>query len=237
MEPPYLLVSGLLTTPAIWSLVKPLFPKTPLFFAPLEKSTIKEQALELHEYLLKHGITSCHLIGHSMGGAIALEYTLLHKERVKSLTLCNSFAKLGKKERWLVYLNLGGVLLHIPRKWMVKGSLPLLFSKKASSYIKQLYVNMSEHVPKHYLKGQLLACLSFNREKELKEIKVPTYILVSQNDSLLSTTHSHILSQGIPEAQLITLSSEGHIPELEAPQEFVKEILRPKGSLSQVPSP
>lgn len=234
-EPPYLFISGLLTTPTIWSLTKPLFPHALLFFAPLDKQTIQEQALELHAYLLKHGISKCHLIGHSMGGAIALEYTLTHKERVKSLTLCNSFAKLEKKERWLIYLNLVGVLLHIPRKWIIKGSLPLLFSKKASSYIKQLYETMTAQVPKNYFKTQLRACLSFDREKNLAEVKVPTYIIMSHKDQLLSGKHSQTLSQGIPGATLIQLPSEGHTPQLEAPQAFVKEILRPKEPLSPVP--
>ncbi|MBP9842199.1 MAG: alpha/beta hydrolase [Simkaniaceae bacterium] len=225
MTYPYVLISGLLTTPSIWNLAAPLLPSTPLYYAPLGKNTIQEEALALHRYLLKLGITECHLIGHSMGGTIALEYTLLHKERVKSLSLCSTFSHLLYKERSLARLNLIASLIHIPKLTMIKATLPLLFSPKASPYAKQLYIHMAKEIPSAVFQRQLRACLAFNREKDLPLISVPTKIIFNETDRLLSPMHSQKLCKGIPHAHTTVLSNGGHIPQLESPQHFVKAIL------------
>ena len=227
MVSPLVLVSGLLTTPAIWDLILPLFPTPPLCFAPTEKQTMKQQALDLHRYLLKLGITDCHLIGHSMGGAIALEYTLLYGSHVKSLTLCNSFAKLERKEKCLATLNLIASWLHIPRKWMIHQTTPLLFAGNASDYAKHLYETLALEVSEQAFQKQIKACLAFNREDDLSEIKVPTKIIMSQTDKLLSTQHSQKMHQKIAQSVLTVIEKGGHNLPLENPQELIKAILNP----------
>jgi pimeloyl-ACP methyl ester carboxylesterase len=235
MTYPYILISGVLTTPTIWNLVKPLLPVAPYCFAPSHKKTIKEQAVELHEYLLKMGIHECHLVGHSMGGAIALEYTLLYPERVKNLTLCNTFSKLNNKERFLARLNLLLSLIHFPKEWMLRQTMNLLFSQKATIYVKELYKKMTHQVSSQAFQGQLKACIAFDREKDLKNIEVPTQVIVTKVDRLLSPTHSYKISEGIPHASLTILPTEGHIPLLEQPQLFIKALISSPMTSKEIP--
>jgi len=57
---------------------------------PLSGYTPIDMAEDL-DHLLDHlDISKAHLIGHSMGGVIAMQYTLLHPERVRSLTVADS---------------------------------------------------------------------------------------------------------------------------------------------------
>ena len=52
--------------------------------------TTDDMAADLHGLLDRLEIRRVHLVGHSYGGAVALHYTVLHPERVTSLTLADS---------------------------------------------------------------------------------------------------------------------------------------------------
>ena len=52
--------------------------------------TTLHMAEDLHGILEHLNLRTVHLVGHSFGGAIALHYTVLHPERIASLTLADS---------------------------------------------------------------------------------------------------------------------------------------------------
>jgi pimeloyl-ACP methyl ester carboxylesterase len=52
--------------------------------------TTADMAADLHELLEHLQVSRAHLVGHSYGGAVALHYTVLHPERVASLTLADT---------------------------------------------------------------------------------------------------------------------------------------------------
>ncbi len=53
--------------------------------------TSSDMAHDLHALLDHLQIERAHLVGHSFGGAVALSYTLIHPERVHSLTLADAW--------------------------------------------------------------------------------------------------------------------------------------------------
>src|SRR5579859_1572938 len=59
-----------------------------------ERVTTKELALDMIAVMDALGIDKAHIVGRSMGGAMAQHIALAAPERVQSLVLCASFAKL-----------------------------------------------------------------------------------------------------------------------------------------------
>lgn len=57
---------------------------------PPDGYTSGDMAEDLHCLLRHHGISQAHLIGHSLGGVVALHYASVHPERVSSLTIADS---------------------------------------------------------------------------------------------------------------------------------------------------
>ncbi|MCK9419581.1 MAG: alpha/beta hydrolase [Nitrospirae bacterium] len=57
---------------------------------PPEGYTSGDMAEDLHDLLRHHDISHAHLIGHSLGGLVALHYAAIHPERVSSLTIADS---------------------------------------------------------------------------------------------------------------------------------------------------
>jgi pimeloyl-ACP methyl ester carboxylesterase len=57
---------------------------------PLVGYTPEDMASDLHHLLDHLGIEQAHLVGHSFGGVVALQYAILHPERVMSLIIADS---------------------------------------------------------------------------------------------------------------------------------------------------
>jgi pimeloyl-ACP methyl ester carboxylesterase len=57
---------------------------------PAHGYTTADMAGDLHALVTSLGAETVHLVGHSYGGATALHYTVLHPERVESLTIADS---------------------------------------------------------------------------------------------------------------------------------------------------
>jgi pimeloyl-ACP methyl ester carboxylesterase len=57
---------------------------------PASGYTTADMATDLHALLEHLDIRRAHLVGHSYGGAVALHYTVLHPERIASLTLADT---------------------------------------------------------------------------------------------------------------------------------------------------
>ena len=100
--PDVVLVHGLATSLAFWYLgVVPLLLHDfrPIVYdlrghgqsdMPASGYTTVDMAADLHGLLDHLEIRRAHLVGHSYGGAVALHYTVLHPERVASLTVADA---------------------------------------------------------------------------------------------------------------------------------------------------
>ena len=59
--------------------------------------TIAQYAADLHDFVEAMGLDNFHLVGHSLGGGVAMLYALEHQERLKSLLLVDPLAPFGTK--------------------------------------------------------------------------------------------------------------------------------------------
>lgn len=55
--------------------------------------TVERMAADAVALMNQCGWSSAHVVGHSLGGSIALELALSHPERIRSLSLLNTFAR------------------------------------------------------------------------------------------------------------------------------------------------
>src|SRR5882757_3021023 len=67
-----------------------IVPRLPIFELPIEHTNIKFLAKVLHDYLDWNQITDVTLVGHAIGGQVALMYTNLHPSNVRKIVLTGS---------------------------------------------------------------------------------------------------------------------------------------------------
>ncbi|MCG8383227.1 MAG: alpha/beta hydrolase [Gammaproteobacteria bacterium] len=194
-----------------------------------------------------------HLVGHSMGGAIALNYVATHPDDVKTLTLANPAGILHR----LAYSKF---LVPLGIDFMTNGSLPgkdrlsQFAGKIMSSLDQRLPVNLEAMMPLPVFRAQVLggnpntiaamALVLHDFSQIPEQVKAPTLIVWGENDSIAPVRTGYVLNALIPNSQLEIISDAGHIPFVEAPRKFHQFLLshlsRPKAltahSFSRLPN-
>ncbi len=176
------------------------------------------------------GFHRAHILGHSLGGAVAQRIAYAYPSRVQKLIIVNSSAKFSSictmVSDFFVTLRKEGV----PDERVIHGSAPWLFSASFlanPNNLQHAVDQMIRNPHQQSLIGQARQCealASFDSTKWIKQIKAPTLILAGEQDLLCPSKDYMALAKGIPNSQLFVFDDQGHVPSLERPAEFVQVV-------------
>ena len=160
-----------------------------------------------------------HLVGLSMGGRIARNVALRYPDRLHSLTLVNTtpgFDALSTTDvrRFVTERSK-------PSAETIKG---LLSSRARPGAYEQLSESIALLRPKSFLKT-LEASVAQDRAAPISNIRVPTLVLASDEDSVYPVEIARDMAARIPGAQLAFIHGAGHLSNLEQPEQFNKVVL------------
>lgn len=176
------------------------------------------------------GLSAVHLVGHSMGGAVALSYAADNPDRVGSLTLIDS-AGLGPDIND-EYIN--GFIKATGRKDL-KPLLRLLFAAD-DLVTRQMVDDVLKFKRKDGVQPalQTLADEVFPGGKQsldlcgtLDALDVPVEVIWGSDDQIIPSSHAHDLPDGVA---VEILDGQGHSPHMEAANRvnsLITELLRP----------
>lgn len=175
------------------------------------------------------GIKEAHILGHSMGGAIAQHIAFTHPQRVENLILANSLIKMNQvsvlTEQFLLKLRQDDV----PLRRILEGTLPWIFSSAFLSSERQveklIEIGLTNPFPQtpNSVKGQLNALVHFDSSQWFKKINVRTLVIGADED-ILCPRQSQALAAGIPGAQFVNITGTGHASLIEKPREFIRVV-------------
>jgi pyruvate dehydrogenase E2 component (dihydrolipoamide acetyltransferase) len=165
---------------------------------------------------------SAHVIGASLGAAVAIELALTAPDKVRSLTLVTPFVEADARllavcESWA---RLAG---EVPPASLASALVPWLFSPEAlaDDHVRRriqrgLAVTLAR-VPAVTLERTLagLAAWSGTRAGDLGRLAVPTLVVVAGGDLL--TRDSASVASAIPGARCVEVAGAGHAVTIEAP--------------------
>lgn len=198
-----------------------------------------------------HGVARAHLVGLSLGGAVAQELVLRAPERVASLALLGSFAKQAPRSAALLraWRALYPVVSQSPElreAWELQ-SYAWLFTDKfwrgrgsddgdGRSFTDAALNGAGVRAALRFAAaqplqsvagflGQVDAALGHDARQRLPQLRVPTLVLHGAVDQLSPLPCGEELAQLIPGAELIVLPEVGHAVNLEG-QRTVNAALR-----------
>lgn len=157
------------------------------------------------------------LIGHSMGGALALTVALDPPENLVGLVLVGTGAKLRVHPQILALCQSDFErALELVVTWA--------FASSALSELRERSrAQMRRNGPETLLRD-FASCDSFDLLNRLCEIKLPTLVVCGAQDSLTPVKYSEYLQKSIAGAQLRLIEHAGHMVMLEQPEAFNQAI-------------
>ena len=171
------------------------------------------------------------LVGASMGGATAIDFTLTYPEVVKSLVLINSLGYTSAptfskylfppfdflaveylRQRQILALNLGSILPNIEPKILSAIQCAMLHQEMPGWHDAMI----------SYVKTGGYSDLA----NKIAQVDKPTLILWGEDDNMLSPGDGEKFQRHIANSRLIKLKNCGHAPQIEQPQITSQQILQ-----------
>jgi pimeloyl-ACP methyl ester carboxylesterase len=170
------------------------------------------------------------LVGASMGGAAAIDFTLTYPEVVQKLVLIDSAGLTGGSPlSKLMFPPLDYFATQFLRNPKIRQSISRAAYKNKSLASSDAQICAALHLE---MPSWHLALIAFTKsggyssfKNKLSQIKQPTLILWGDSDKILGTVDAERFNKAIPHSKLIWISDCGHVPHLEQPQITAQHIL------------
>jgi pimeloyl-ACP methyl ester carboxylesterase len=167
-----------------------------------------------------------HVLGFSMGGAVAQEIAIRHADRVDRLVLFGTFCGgiWAEPASYSVFKRLLVTEGQSPEEaarqaWPVTYS-PGYLAANAEAIEQQLRREMEHPTPMFVAQRQMEALRKFDSYRDLPRIGATTLVATGMQDVLVKPRNSEILASRIPSARLELLADLGHRAIWEAPEEI-----------------
>jgi 3-oxoadipate enol-lactonase len=176
------------------------------------------------------GLETFHLLGISMGGAIAQEIALQAPERVRTLTLAATFHDSGAYARqvakvWGARVRQISREQHIDELMLLNHSESFYESPEMVEFVRTAILNNPHPQAPEAFGRQLAACGRHDTRDRLGTLTMPTHIIGGEHDILVPVWKSRAIAALIPGATLTVLPNAPHGLSLERAEEFNAAVL------------
>lgn len=169
------------------------------------------------------------IVGHSLGGAVALELALTHPDLVQSLVLVDS-AGLGTE----ISGELTTLMAGDPGHDTARKLLDLFFEEKkfvadrgidemAQFQLAEGAWSAQQAITQHVFAGK---AQNIDLSARLGEVNQPTLIVWGEADRVVPLAHAVEAAARLPDASLVILDGAGHVPQVVRSDELTRAIRR-----------
>ena len=189
----------------------------------VESYTTEQMADDIIGIMDALDIKKAHVIGVSMGGAIAQQVALKAPKRVISLILTSTFASVSPAFKKALNLicdlkeDTDPAVLKQLNLWMTYGQYTQIHHPEKIEKSTEEDAAYPYPMPVYAYKAQCGACLSHNTAGRLHELKMPILIAAGAKDLFMNIEKTMELVHGIPQAEFYLAPEGGHVHQWEYP--------------------
>jgi pimeloyl-ACP methyl ester carboxylesterase len=178
--------------------------------------SIGEYEAWLEDFVRQSAIKDPILVGHSMGGAIAIEYAL-RNSGLKGLVLVGTGARLKVRKDFLreILENYEEASKFIAR---------LSVAPQCDPIVAERIARMMLNVRAQVTHDDYSACDKFDRMNDVEKITARTLIVCGAEDQLTPPKYSQYLHDKIRDSELLVIPGAGHSVMLEKYREFNRAL-------------
>ena len=238
---PLLLVMGLAADTMAWAMQVPAFSahyRTIIFdnrdvgqssmaAAPYEITDLAQDTLSLADAL---ELESFHLVGASMGVAIAQEVALAAPDRVRTLTLAMTWPRGGAwaaklSELWSARVERMSREERVDELMLLTLSEDFFENADGVAWLRDVMLQNPHPQSADAFARQLDASSRQDTRERLGRLAMPTHVIGAEHDILVPVWKSRELAELIPGAQLSVIDAGPHGANLECAEEFNRLVL------------
>lgn len=230
---PLVLLHGFPLDHHLWDEVVPLLKDTFDMILPdlrgFGKSTTVDSPYGMDDYasdvaglLEQLGVAKAAIVGHSMGGYVALAFARLYPARVSGLGLVSSQVLADAPERKegryksaadVSANGVGGVVETMTAKFTA--------DERLQSYAR---ASMERQQPAAYIGALKAMAERMDSTPLLSSFNFPVVLVHGDADSLIPIDRAREVKEAIPQAHLVEVSGAGHIPMMEAREQTAEAL-------------
>ena len=170
----------------------------------------------VREYATARDYAPFVLFGHSMGGAIALDYALRFPEDLAGLVLIGT-----------------GARLRVHPDYLTRCLDDAQWRSEAPGYYEAINRDLAPQLAERALQSgpmeehnDLVCCDKFDVMERVKEIAIPALVIVGADDVMTPVRYAEYLGRELPDAEVVVVPNSGHFVTLEQPEACNEAIAR-----------
>ena len=185
-------------------------------------SSMDEYASDIVGLLDQLNIQKTAIVGHSMGGYVALALTRLYPDRVSGLGLVSSQVLSDPPDRKegryksaadVAENGIGSVVATMTPKFTA--------DERLQSFAR---ASMERQQPAAYIGALKAMAERLDSTSLLSSLKVPVVIIHGNSDALIPADRAREVKTALPEAYLVEISGAGHMPMMEAKEKTAQAL-------------
>ena len=192
--------------------------------APLWCYTLDQFADDLCALLDHLGHSQAVFVGLSMGGYILFALYRRYRERVKALVLADTRAQADSEEGRIGRFNLVQTAYRQGVPAVADAMIPKLFSQATLQGRPDLVRQARDIIEANQVSGIASDLMAMAQRPDstalLKEITVPTLVIVGDQDIATPPSDAHVIADGIRGSKMVAIPGAGHLANLEQPEAF-----------------
>lgn len=181
----------------------------------------------VNQFIDRLGIVKAPLIGHSMGGTVALSTAMRYPEKIVKVVVIGSPIH-GSSLNILLKLSgvpvLAGLLFRMPP---VLDFFTLLVSQMATrrglKLFRQVKTEMTQ-VSMHSFFQSIGTLRRTDLRPHLTSVRPPTLGIYGKWDFIVHPNQGKTLHKGVPGSKLLMYPDAGHMPMMDTPDKFIRDI-------------
>ncbi|RKP57802.1 pyrimidine utilization protein D [Pararobbsia silviterrae] len=186
--------------------------------------TIAQMAADVREILDETAVTSCHFVGHALGGLVGMQLAMDTPDRVTSLTLINAWPSVRASTRRCFDARLR-LLEHAGVEAYVEAQPIFLYPPVWMETHRERVEAEVRHAIETFpgapnMLARIRALTLFDAHERLASIIAPTLLVAAADDVLVPSSASALLEAGLPHARLYTMPYGGHACNVTCPEPF-----------------
>ncbi|MGL4364828.1 MAG: alpha/beta fold hydrolase [Bacteroidales bacterium] len=194
------------------------------------KNSMEKMADAVHEVCTHLKLKKIILVGHSMGGYVALAFAKKYPNLSTALCLLHSTPNPDTDEKRLLRDKEIEVIRQGKKELLVYKSIPILFAKENENIAYEAIANLEMGALLADDEGTI-ACLEGMKSREdmtpfLSQFEKPLLMIFGAKDRYISIETANNLIRKFPQAQTLILENSGHIGFIEDADQVSESLLK-----------